>query len=65
MVLNYLLLVVCGGYSVFGVIQMKKGTSKPFRTVGAIIVFFIALAATVMGISYIELKTMIEGWFMR
>ena len=63
MALNYALLVVCGAYAIFGVIQMIRGTSmsRPLRTVGAIIVFLLAAAATAMGISILELKSIIES----
>ena len=63
MALNYALLIMCGAYSIFGIIQMVKGTtmSRPLFTIAAIIVFILALAATLMGIGYVEIMQMING----
>ena len=61
--INYILLIICGIYSVVGIIFWRRGSlySHPLLTIGAIIVFVLALIATLWGISIYELKYMIDG----
>ena len=62
-VINYLLLIICGIYSVFGIVFWRRGSlySHPLLTIGAIIVFVLVLIATIWGVSIYELKSMIDG----
>lgn len=62
MFINYLLLIICGIYSVVGIIFWRRGSlyNHPLLTIGAIIVFVLALIGTVCGISIYELKYMID-----
>jgi hypothetical protein len=61
---NYALLAVTAVISIAGVIDMKRGSphrAHPFRTVGAIVVFVIVLAATLTGTDYITFRYIIES----
>ncbi|MDR2966511.1 MAG: hypothetical protein LBU74_01020 [Methanobacteriaceae archaeon] len=62
MIINYLLLIICGIYSVFGIISWRRESlySYPALTIGAIIIFVLALIATLQGITIYELKYLIE-----
>lgn len=62
MILNYILLAVCGIMGIVGVVDMVKGNrTRPFRTIGAILVFVLVLIATIMGLTYDQLLAIIEG----
>jgi hypothetical protein len=64
MALNYALLAVTGLLSLTGIIEMARGSAArghPFRTVASILVFAIALLATLKGIDYATFKIMIES----
>jgi uncharacterized membrane protein len=66
MVLNYILLAITGILSVTGIREMTKGSAgrvKPFRTIGAIIVFILVLIATLTGTDYATFRAMIESMF--
>jgi hypothetical protein len=64
MALNYAILAVTFVLSIAGIIGMVRGgasPNRPLRTVGAIIVFVIALIAALRGADYVTLKIMIES----
>jgi hypothetical protein len=64
MLLNYAILAVTAVLSIAGIIDMVRGGASrvyPFRTLGAIIVFAIALAAILTGVDYATLKIMLES----
>jgi hypothetical protein len=64
MALNWALLAVTALLSLTGIIEMVRGSAArihPFRTVAAIVVFAIALLATLKGIDYATFKIMIES----
>lgn len=63
MIVNYLLLIICGIASVVGIISWKRGSlySSPMFTIAAVIVFILALIATLLGIPFNELQHMIDG----
>jgi hypothetical protein len=64
--LNYVLLAITGVLAITGILEMVKGSSgraKPFRTIGAVIVFILVLIATLTGTDYATFKTMIESMF--
>jgi hypothetical protein len=63
--LNWVLLIVCGVLSVAGMLSWGKAGSpiRPLHTIGAVIVFFLALASILMGVSIIDLKSLIERGF--
>jgi uncharacterized membrane protein len=66
MALNYVLLGITGILAITGVLEMVKGSPgrvKPFRTIGAVIVFVFVLIATLTGTDYVTFKTMIESMF--
>jgi hypothetical protein len=66
MVLNYVLLALTGILSITGIMEMVKGSTgrvKPFRTIGAVIVFILVLIATLNGTDYVTFKAMIESIF--
>jgi hypothetical protein len=55
MVTNYLLLAAMGSLSIFGIVEMVRGGTvriRPFRTIGAAIVFILVLIATICGMDY-------------
>lgn len=63
MILNYILLAVCGIFGIIGIVDMVKGAGKirPFQTIAFILVFVLVLIATVMGLTYDQLLAIIEG----
>ncbi len=63
MMLNYVLMACTAIYSIAGIIFWKTGRAsiKPITTIFAILLFILALVATCMGITYTELRYMIEG----
>lgn len=63
MILNYILLGVCGIFGILGIIGMVKGEGhrRPFQTIAFILVFILVLIATIMGLTYDQLLAMIEG----
>jgi VIT1/CCC1 family predicted Fe2+/Mn2+ transporter len=64
MTLNYAILAVTAVLSATGITGMMRGgvsQGHPFRTVAAVIVFAIALIATLAGIDYVTVKIMIES----
>jgi cytosine/adenosine deaminase-related metal-dependent hydrolase len=66
MVLNYVLLAITGILSITGIMEMIKGgagRARPFRTIGAVIVFILVLIATLTGMDYVTFKAMIESMF--
>jgi hypothetical protein len=66
MALNYVLLAITGILSITGILKMIKGSAgriKPFRTIGAAIVFTLGLIATLTDTDYATFKTMIESMF--
>jgi hypothetical protein len=66
MALNYVLLAITGILAISGILEMVKGSPgrvKPFRTIGAAIVFILVLIATLTGTDYVTFKTMIESTF--
>jgi hypothetical protein len=57
MALNYALLVITGFLAITGIIEMAKGSVgrvKPFRIIGAAIVFILVLIATLTGTDYVR-----------
>ena len=65
MTINYVLMVVCGLFSIIGVYLWIKGGARirPFMIIGMIIVFFLALYATIKGMTFFELRYLIESKF--
>jgi hypothetical protein len=64
MVLNYVLLGITGILVITGILEMARGGAgriKPFRTIGAAIVFVLVLIATLTGMDYATFKVMIES----
>lgn len=63
MILNYILLAVCGIFGILDIVGMVKGQGRqrPLRTIGFIVVFIIVLVATIMGLTYDQLLAIIEG----
>jgi Na+/H+ antiporter NhaC len=66
MVLNYVLLAITGILSITGILEIVKGRAgqvRPFRTIGAVIVFILVLIATLTGTDYVTFRIMIESMF--
>ena len=64
MALNYILMVVLAGYSVFNVLAWINGRrARIFGAIAAAVLFILVLIATCMGMGYNEFRYMIEGRF--
>jgi hypothetical protein len=64
MTLNYVLLTITAILSGTGIIEIVRGGvagGHPFRTISTVIVFAIALIATLAGIDYAAFKIMVES----
>jgi hypothetical protein len=64
MAVNYAVMAVTAILFITGIIGMLRGAPErghPFRAIAAGIVFVIALVATLKGLSYVEVKIMIES----
>jgi hypothetical protein len=64
MELNYILLAITGVLSVTGLTELVKGSAgriNHWRTAGSVIVFILALIATLTGTDYATFKAAIES----
>ena len=65
MTINYVLMAVCGIFSIIGVYLIVKGGTRvrPFMVLCMIIVFFLAFYATIKGMTFYEMRYLIESKF--
>ena len=67
MLINYVLLAIFGVFSIANIINLIRGRGwlgdRMFGGVIVMLLFVLALIATIMGMDYHAFVRMIEGWF--
>jgi drug/metabolite transporter superfamily protein YnfA len=63
MVVNYILLLITGIYSCFGVVSWirRSVSTEKLLTIACLCVFVLVLVATLMGMDYTAFRMLLEG----